>query len=161
MRNIKLTIEYDGKEYGGWQRQPSKPNIQGAIEDAIEEITGEKVNLIANTISKKLGFNRQLSQFEYAYVEKWYVDYGYALDIIEIALKRTTSKANPNFDYLDKLLSDWHDRNLHSAEEIQKFLLEFKQKNKNIKQLEKKTEYQKYDQRSYSNLNELYANKKN
>ena len=48
MRNIKLTIEYDGKEYGGWQRQPSKPNIQGAIEDAIEEITGEKVNLIAS-----------------------------------------------------------------------------------------------------------------
>ncbi len=48
MRNIKLTIEYDGKEYGGWQRQPNKLNIQGTIENAIEEITGEKVNLIAS-----------------------------------------------------------------------------------------------------------------
>ena len=48
MRNIKLTIEYDGKEYNGWQKQPNKLNIQGEIERAIEEVTGEKVNLIAS-----------------------------------------------------------------------------------------------------------------
>lgn len=48
MRNIKLTIEYDGKEYGGWQKQPDKLNIQGEIEKAIEEITGEKVDLTAS-----------------------------------------------------------------------------------------------------------------
>ena len=41
-----------------------------------------------------------------------------------------------------------------------KFLTDMKQKNKNIKELEKKTGYQKYDQRSYNNLNNLYANKK-
>ena len=35
-----------------------------------------------------------------------------------------------------------------------------KQKNKDIKQLEKKTGFQKYEQRSYDNLNALYANKK-
>ena len=29
MRNIKLTIEYDGKEFNGWQKQPNKLNIQG------------------------------------------------------------------------------------------------------------------------------------
>lgn len=48
MRNIKLTIEYDGKEFNGWQAQPTKLNIQGTIEKAIEEITGEEVNLIAS-----------------------------------------------------------------------------------------------------------------
>ena len=48
MRNIKLTIEYDGKEFGGWQKQPNKLNIQGEIERAIESITGEKVDLIAS-----------------------------------------------------------------------------------------------------------------
>ena len=42
MRNIKLTIEYDGKEFNGWQKQPNKLNIQGNIERAIETITGEK-----------------------------------------------------------------------------------------------------------------------
>ena len=49
MRNIKLTIEYDGKDFNGWQKQPNKLNIQGEIERAIEIITGgEKVELIAS-----------------------------------------------------------------------------------------------------------------
>lgn len=48
MRNIKLTIEYDGREFNGWQKQPNKLNIQGSIERAIEEITGEKVDLNAS-----------------------------------------------------------------------------------------------------------------
>ena len=48
MRNIKVTIEYDGKEFNGWQKQPNKLNIQGEIEQAIERITGEKVDLMAS-----------------------------------------------------------------------------------------------------------------
>ena len=48
MKNIKLTIEYDGKDFNGWQKQPDKLNIQGTIEQAIERITGEKVDLNAS-----------------------------------------------------------------------------------------------------------------
>ena len=48
MRNIKLTIEYDGKDFNGWQKQPNKPNLQGTIENAIKEITGEEVELNAS-----------------------------------------------------------------------------------------------------------------
>lgn len=48
MRNIKITIEYDGKDFNGWQKQPEKLNIQGEIERAIEIITKEKVNLIGS-----------------------------------------------------------------------------------------------------------------
>ena len=48
MRNIKLTIEYDGKDFNGWQKQPNKLNIQGEIEKAIERITGEEVVLNAS-----------------------------------------------------------------------------------------------------------------
>ncbi len=48
MRNIKLIIEYDGTKFNGWQKQPNKLNIQGEIEQAIEEITGEKCDLIAS-----------------------------------------------------------------------------------------------------------------
>lgn len=39
MRNIKLTIEYDGTNYLGWQRQKRGPTIQETIETAIEKIT--------------------------------------------------------------------------------------------------------------------------
>ncbi len=48
MRNIKLIIEYDGKGFIGWQKQPSKLNFQGEIERAIGEITGEEIELIAS-----------------------------------------------------------------------------------------------------------------
>ncbi len=48
MRNIKLTIEYDGKDFNGWQKQPNKLNIQGTIEQAIKAITGEDVELNAS-----------------------------------------------------------------------------------------------------------------
>lgn len=118
----------------------------------------EKLKKISKTISKKLGITRQLSQYEEAYIEKWTIEYNYSMDIIEIALKRTTSKANPSFDYLDKLLTDWHDRKFSTTEDIQKFLNDMKQKNKNVKELEKKSGYQNYDQRNYDNLNNLYAN---
>jgi len=46
--NIRLVIEYDGKDFNGWQKQNDKLNIQGEIERAIEIITGEKVELIAS-----------------------------------------------------------------------------------------------------------------
>ena len=48
MRNIKLIIEYDGKQFNGWQKQPTKLNIQGEIERAIGEITGEEIDLTAS-----------------------------------------------------------------------------------------------------------------
>ena len=118
----------------------------------------EKLNTLQKTISKKLGITRHLSQYEEGYIEKWNIDYGYNLDIIEIALKKTTSKSNPNFDYLDKLLTDWHDRNLKTSNDIQSFLTQLKEKNKNIKTLEKNNGYSNYDQRNYSDLNNFYAN---
>ena len=118
----------------------------------------EALAKIEKSISKKLGLNRQLSQYEEAYIEKWVNDFGYNMNIIEIALKKTTSKVNPSFDYIDKIITDWHDRNLKTPDSINKFLQDMKQKNKSIKEIEKKSGYTNYDQRSYSNFSSLYAN---
>jgi len=48
MKNIKLTISYDGTNYHGWQKQNSVLTIQSVIEDAIYKLTGENVDLIAS-----------------------------------------------------------------------------------------------------------------
>jgi len=45
MRNIKLVLAYDGTEFAGWQIQPDAPTIQGALAQAIEKLTREKVLL--------------------------------------------------------------------------------------------------------------------
>lgn len=120
----------------------------------------DNMSKIKKSIAKKLGRYNAFTEFEEEYIEKWVLDYGYNLDVINIALKKTTSKANPTFDYFDKLLTNWHEKNLKTPEEIQKFMADFKTQNKNIKEIEKKTNYNNYTQRTYDNLNDLYANTK-
>ncbi|OAA94843.1 tRNA pseudouridine(38-40) synthase TruA [Clostridium coskatii] len=40
MKNVMLTIEYDGTNYSGWQRQNNAMTIQQRLEEAIKKITG-------------------------------------------------------------------------------------------------------------------------
>ena len=45
MFNFKITIEYDGTNFVGWQRQDNGLSIQEAIENAILKLTSEKITL--------------------------------------------------------------------------------------------------------------------
>ena len=45
MRTVKLTIEYDGTNYAGWQIQPNGLAVQQVIEEALHSILNEKVRL--------------------------------------------------------------------------------------------------------------------
>ena len=118
----------------------------------------EKIKKVKKNITKKLGLTRNLTQYEEAYIEKWLQEYKYDLEIIELALKKTTSKSNPNFDYIDKIITDWYERKLLNSENVKNYLLEFKNKTAQIKELEKKTGYQNYDQRNITDFDSFYAN---
>lgn len=48
MRNIKLTYQYDGSDFFGFQRQPDRRTIQGELEKGLHKIIREKVNLISS-----------------------------------------------------------------------------------------------------------------
>lgn len=117
----------------------------------------EKLVKIKKTIAKKLG-KSNLTQYEEAYIEKWVIDFGYDLNIIEIALKRTTFKANPTFEYFNNIITDWHDRNLKTTNEILAFIEQRNKQKKDTKQLEKQVAKASFDQRQYDNLAFLYAN---
>jgi tRNA pseudouridine38-40 synthase len=43
MTRFRLTVEFDGRPFMGWQRQAHGPSVQAAIEEAILAITGETV----------------------------------------------------------------------------------------------------------------------
>jgi tRNA pseudouridine38-40 synthase len=43
----KLTIEYDGGPFMGWQRQDHGPSVQQALEEALERMTGERATVTA------------------------------------------------------------------------------------------------------------------
>ncbi|MGX4685357.1 tRNA pseudouridine(38-40) synthase TruA [Vagococcus sp. JNUCC 83] len=49
MRNIKMSIEYDGRRYQGWQRLgDSDKTIQGKIENIIHQMTDERIEIIGS-----------------------------------------------------------------------------------------------------------------
>lgn len=123
----------------------------------------EKAVQIKRSISKKLGLTRKLSQYEEAYVDKWVFEFNYPLDIIEIALKRTTSKTNPSFDYLDKILTDWYEHNLNSSDDINEFIKTQKEKNKTFKNLTNNVQtnlqaYKDVTTNQYDDLSKFYMN---
>jgi tRNA pseudouridine38-40 synthase len=45
IRNIRLTIQYDGSDYFGWQSQPGKKTIQQTLNEAIGSFLGCKINV--------------------------------------------------------------------------------------------------------------------
>jgi len=45
MTRFRLTLEYDGSPFVGWQRQDNGPSVQGALEEAIEKLSGERVTV--------------------------------------------------------------------------------------------------------------------
>lgn len=45
MARYRLTIEYDGRPFVGWQRQDNGPSVQAALEEAISRTTGEAVTV--------------------------------------------------------------------------------------------------------------------
>jgi tRNA pseudouridine38-40 synthase len=49
MRNIKLTLEYDGTNYFGYQKQKEKVTIQETLEEAISLLTNEKIEIIGSS----------------------------------------------------------------------------------------------------------------
>ncbi|MFH1370880.1 MAG: tRNA pseudouridine(38-40) synthase TruA [Planctomycetota bacterium] len=47
LRNIKLTVSYDGTSYHGWQIQPGKRTIQGELINAVSNLLGWRTNVTA------------------------------------------------------------------------------------------------------------------
>ena len=118
----------------------------------------ESLNKIKKSIAKKLGKYNGLTQYEEAYIENWILNFGYDMNIIEIALKRTTFKQNPTFEYINNIITDWHDRNLKTPSEITAFIEQRKKQDKDTKVLKTTVNKANYEQRKYSNLDFLYAN---
>ena len=47
MTRYKLTLEYDGTPFVGWQRQTEGPSVQEALEDAVFKFSGERPTVVA------------------------------------------------------------------------------------------------------------------
>lgn len=122
-------------------------------------IEQEKLMKMKKEIAKKLGRRSGLTQYEEAYIETWVNEYKYDMSIIELALKKTTSRANASFEYINNIIKDWNDRNLRTPAQVSQFLEQRKQQSKTTKEIKKQVKKENFEQREYSNLSFLYANK--
>jgi DnaD/phage-associated family protein len=140
-------------------------NIQNVfeLEKYFEEF--KKFSDIKKIIIKKLKLYRSLTEYEEKYIEKWTMEFKYKFDIIEIALKMTTSKSNPSLKYVDKIISDWHENNLTTVSEVENYIKikrtnNYNNKNKNNYYNQKPVQSTNFDQRVYDDefFESLYDN---
>lgn len=125
--------------------------------EAYEE-KADKLNKLKKAIAQKLGITRNLTTYEEEYVIKWTQEYNFDMPIIELALKKSSSLNTINFNYFDKILTDWHTKGLSSVAEIQTYQDSVKDKDKRTKQIEQKTLSYNYTQSTFDNLDSLYDN---
>ena len=78
----------------------------------------EKVNELGRQIARKLRLSRKLTSYEERYLETWVSEYGFDIDIIDLALEKTTGKTNPNFRYIHGVLKGWYNDGLRTKEHI-------------------------------------------
>lgn len=110
----------------------------------------QKIKDIRLKIVKKLKKQSLLTEYEEAYLEKWVVEYGYSFDIIELALKRTTSIANPNFEYINRIIAEWNEKGLKCHEEIMEYEKQRKLSSGRAKKEDAIPQKNNYKQRKYS-----------
>src|SRR5688500_15915893 len=48
MRNLKLTLAYDGTGFHGWQIQPELPTIQGELQQALQKLFNHDVAVVGS-----------------------------------------------------------------------------------------------------------------
>jgi DnaD/phage-associated family protein len=109
-----LTKSYIVKVADNWYNKNIRNYFD--LEKYLEEY--KKFTDIRGKISKKLKLGRNLTEYEDEYVEKWTMDYKYNFEVIDLALKKTTAKTNPNFKYIDAILTSWFEKGLRTREEI-------------------------------------------
>ena len=66
-----------------------------------------------------LSFKRPPTQKEEELMNKWFIKYNFDLDIVLEACAKTTAISQPNFRYIDKIITDWHSKGFTTIEQIQ------------------------------------------
>jgi DnaD/phage-associated family protein len=150
-----LSKQYIAKVADNWYSK----NIRNSFDLDAYFIEYQKLKDIRLKVAKKLRRKGLLTEYEEDYIEKWVSDYNYSFDIIELALKRTTSISNPNFEYIHKILTDWHNNGLQTKEDIMAYEKNRKQSATKAKAKQAAVpQYANFKQRKYDKdyFNNLY-----
>lgn len=150
--NKSLHRNYIQAVADGW----SKENIKTFNDLDVYFEKREKLNILGKKIAKKLNLSRNLTSYDEEYITKWSETYKYDIEIIEIALKKASSKNTISFEYIDKLLSDWYEKELTTVDEVNTYLDSLKPKEAKVVPIKKVA--LEYTQSTFDNWDSLYDN---
>jgi DnaD/phage-associated family protein len=122
-----LSKNYITKVADSWYSR----NIRNSFDLDNYSIQYQKFKDVRGKIVKKLRLSRNLTEYESVYVENWIETYKYDFEIIELALKKTSKKTNPSFEYLNSIIKDWYENGLRTKDEIMAY---DSSRSRNIKQ---------------------------
>ena len=81
----------------------------------------KKYNKNVYTVMKELGFDNSPAPAEAAYIERWFTEYGFSLDIVIEACSRTVLSTQKNrLQYAEGILKSWHESHVATTEDISK-----------------------------------------
>lgn len=129
----------------------AKRNITSHIELEKYMEVFQRTRDLSYQIAKVLRLHRSLTVYEEEFVDIWANQYGYKMDIIELALKKTTGKSNLNFRYIHKILTDWHREGLKTKEAVVTYLSKKETTPKGEAAVAKIPQKSNFRQREYSN----------
>jgi len=80
----------------------------------------ERYSKTNTAVMKAFGISgRNLVESEVAFIEKWTGTYGFSIELVTEACKRTMQAIHqPSFEYTDSILGNWHKKHVSSLEEI-------------------------------------------
>jgi len=145
--NNALNKKYVGQVAASW----AKRNITSHFELEKYMESFQKTRDLGYKIAKALNFRRNLTVYEEEFVDVWANQYGYKMDLVEIALQKMTGKSNINFRYINTILTDWHKSGVKTKEEA---LVHSTKKPSSIKEPVSSTKIPQknnFTQRQYSN----------
>ncbi len=108
-----LNRKYVGQVAANWSRK----NITSHFELDKYMEAFQRTREIGYKITKALRLQRSLTVYEEECVDRWSNQYGYNMDVIELALKKTMGKSI-SFRYIDSILKNWHKEGLKTKEEV-------------------------------------------
>ena len=76
----------------------------------------------------EINLNRKFTRKEKKYILKWIKEYEFDFKTISLAFYYSTNKTHPNFEYLNNILTDWHDRGFKTRKDIELWIEWLKKK---------------------------------
>ena len=118
------------------------------VSEAMVEI--EEFSNRYSAVKSSFGINRNFGDAELEFIKRWYHEYQFSDDIIKEACKRALlATSRPSFEYTDKILTDWFNKDIKTLEEAKAASADFKTQSSASRRGIRNSSLQ-YSQRTYS-----------